>query len=210
MPVSNPQFNQFLLVLQTTRGTSTYEPVAFPFLHVSSNQRCLCWGVLQPLTPALRWYLNHTHLGRTPHSHPSPNLSHYPHIWGHKISQSFIYRQPPNSTPLGSTMREKLVGQLPPFTSIVFMTWGSEHVLTSQEPISPTLTSRSWRHICLPATPQWAHCPLQARPSSSSASFTCRFPQAQLPSSPSREIPDAFRCSWIQIYVLFPCSPLLS
>lgn len=87
--------------------------------------------------------------------------------FGAKISQKFHLQ----ATTKLHTLGIQSEGETGWAASSFFMTRGSERVLTSQEPTSPTLTSRSWRHICLPATPQQAHCPLQACPSSS-AFFT--------------------------------------
>lgn len=153
----------------------------------------------------------HTWVGHA-HSPSSPNLSHCPHSWGQNLSK--FHLQPPTQIYTLGIQREgetdwaaPWIPSLPPSTA--FTTQGSERVPTSQEPTSPTLTSRSWHHVCQPATPRWAHCPLQTCPSSSLAFFTFQLPQAQHPFSLSRETQDAFRHSWIQMHLLFPGSPLL-
>lgn len=157
--------------------------------------------------------------GRDPHSHPCPNLSLFPHIWGQK-SLKVSFRGPHRTShprlperdgnwlgsflplqALGPPCPSCPTGPSPP--SAAFVAQGSEErVPTGQEPASPTLTSRSWRHICPPAIPQRACRPRRARPGSLAAFLTCPLPRAQPPSPPSGQIRDTFRCGWIQQ----PCS----
>lgn len=197
----------------TPRGTSTDQAVACHFLQMSSSQKLSLLECSQAsdtcpdVAPSAKLHTPGRGLGPTP-------LPACPTVltFGVKISESFISRKPPNSTPLGPAGRSNRLGSfllsvaarqgsihVPP--SAAFVTGGRERVPTSQEPAAPTRTSGPGAG-CSPAgtLPATGSPPLRACPSHR------RFRQAQPTSPPSRRTQDASRCGRSHLHLLFPCA----
>lgn len=193
----------------TPRGTSRDQAVACHFLQMSSSQKLSLLECSQAsdtcpdVAPSAKLHTPGRGLGPTP-------LPACPTVltFGVKISESFISRKPPNSTPLGPAGRSNRLGSfllsvavrqgsihVPP--SAAFVTRGRERVPTSQEPAAPTRTSGPGAGCSPTGTlPATGSPPLRACPSHR------RFRQARPTSPPSRRTQDASRCGRSLLHLL--------